>query len=131
MFGFIFLIAEGITKYAPSTIPSDYNESFGRITTHMASITSYSQNTSEQTGLVGSQSGGITDFIGFFFGQGYKAVQIFTGALSLLNVFVDEMIENVIGDNPLGAIVKTSLITIILIVIVALLLHFVIKSDRI
>ena len=132
MFGFVFFIAEGVDKYNPSTIPSDYNTSYlGKITDNMDSLTSVSQNTSSQTNLVGSTGGSISDYLGFFFGQAYKAGQVFIGGLGILNAFSDVIIEKTLGSNPLGGILKSVVLVLVLIITLAFLLHFVIKSDRV
>lgn len=132
IFGFVFLIAEGVTKYHPSTIPSDYNETFVSITDNLASMINITGNSSNQAAGVGSSSeSALSDFIGFFFGQGYKAIKILMSGVDILNVFVETGVDNTLGSNPMGEIVKTALLTIIVVIILALLLHFVIKSDRI
>lgn len=132
VFGFVFFLAEGVDKYNPSTIPSNYNESFIKITDSMQSLNNITVNSSGQSNIVGTGTSSIlSDFLGFFFGQAYKAGQVLIGGLSLLNVFVDEAITQVLGTSAMGAVVKGVLVTIILIMILAILLHFVIKSDRI
>jgi hypothetical protein len=132
LFGFVFFIAEGVQKYNPSNIPSDYNESFVKITTNMQGLTNIVDQTNNATTIVGTGDiNPLADFLGFFFGQAYKAGQVMIGGLSLLNLFADEAIKTTLGDNPLGSITKSVLLTIIAIIIISLLLHFVIKSDRI
>ena len=133
VYGFLFVIAEGVDKYHPSTIPSTYNESFGRINNNLAGLSSVADDTRNKTGLQGSEDGNaVSDFLGFFFGQAYKASQVFLGGIDVLSSFVDELTgSTLLGGTAMGSVVKVVLGTIIVVIILSFLLHFVIKSDRV
>lgn len=131
VFGFVFFIAEGVDKYNPSTIPATYTTTFANITSSMSELSSISNQTDAQSSIVGSGSSNIlTDFLGFFFGQAYKAGKTLIGGVKILNVFVNTGIDSTIGPNPMGSIVKSALLTMIVVLILAIILHFAIKSDR-
>ena len=131
LFGFLFFIAEGVTQYNPSQIPIDYNTTFYDLQTDLASLSDIANETNDKVGSIDGDSNAFTDFIGFFFGQGYKAVKTFVTGFKLLDNMTDELIDNTLGGSLLGSILKNQLLVIIVIVMVSLLLHFIIKSDRI
>jgi hypothetical protein len=131
LFGFLFFITEGVTQYNPSQIPTDYNTTFYDLRTDLASLEENANETDTGLNAISGDSNFVADFIGFFFGQGYKAIKTFVTGLNLLNAVKDEVIDNTLGSSDLGSILKSQIIVIILIIVVSLLLHFIIKSDRI
>jgi len=127
---FLFFITQGITIYNPSSVPTTYANSFSNISASMSTMNNYANETEQDINQFNGNTNAVTDFIGFFFGNGFKAVKTFIQGMKLTNVIVEEGVKNTIGGTEVGQTWKLAILTIITISLIAIILHFVIKSER-
>jgi hypothetical protein len=126
---FLLFISEGVTQYSPVSVPTTYANSFNNISVGTSSLNNIVNDT--ETGLkIDGNSNAVSDFIGFFFGNGYKAGKTFIEGMKLTNIIVNEGIENTVGSTGIGQSWKNAIGTIIIIALISILLHFIIKSER-
>lgn len=128
--GLFTFISDGITRYGV-TVPAGYNDSFAKITGTQSSLTSNINATYDDLNNIdSSNSGGITDFLGFFFNAGYRAAKTATGSITGINTMVDVAI----GSLPIGGYGATLKVLfmggILVAIVIGILLNFVIKSGR-
>lgn len=127
----VLFLADGINTYNPSNIPSNYNSSFYKISSGISNISQTSKDTETKINSLSGNNNAIADFIGWFFGNGYQAIKTFITSVEITSTIADESIDNTLGSTSLGQHWKAAIGTIITVIILALILHFVIKSDRI
>jgi hypothetical protein len=127
--GFLLFLSEGITTY-PDIIGSYDNSSLVRIQGASARLDNITRDVNEDLQETSGPSGGVSDFLGFFFSAGYKAGIAAITAVELNNILIDEFINNTIGGTAYGEILKAGLGMMVIIVIIAILLHFITKSER-
>lgn len=126
---FLLFISEGVTQYSPVSVPTTYANSFNNISTGTKELNNIVNDT--EGGLeINGNSNAVSDFIGFFFGNGYKAGKTFIEGMKLTNIIVNEGIENTVGSTSIGQSWKNAIGTIIIIALISILLHFIIKSER-
>jgi hypothetical protein len=130
--GLFYFISDGISSYS-ATPPSGYEDSFNRINSTFAELSTTINQTNDELGDIdtsGGILGSVTDFIGYFFNSGYKAAKV--AALSYKGV--NEMVDVSIGQMGLGSyggLLKGVLLAMILVVFaIGILLNFIIKSGR-
>lgn len=125
---FLFFLSEGITTY-PDIIGNYDNSSLVRIQNTANELRNITQGATSELQQTQGPSG-ITDFLGFFFGAGYKAGISLIVGVELTDVLIDETVKNITAGSAYGEILKSGLMMIVVIVIIAILLHFITKSDR-
>lgn len=130
--GLFTFLTDGVIQYGvESNLPSEYNQSFIVIKGELDNINKTTSGIKAQLSDITAQSG-ILDYLGFFFNAGYKAL---TGAGQItksLFIITDESIEVTGGLGETGGFLKTGIyMSIIIIFFVGILMHAVIKSDRI
>lgn len=115
---FTFLV-DGIDKYQPVNIPSDYNDSFVKIQNQINDINSISNETENDLKVDSSTNGGssITDFLGFFFSAGYTGLQTMVATAKLNFVLINEGVNNIAGGTAYGNVLKSALMTLVMIFI--------------
>lgn len=126
--GMFIFISDGVVQYNP-VIPSDWNRSFVAM---QGVIDDINQTTSEmRDGLTSIETkSGETDYLGAFFNNAYNSIKLAItvplGAMTMVDAGLSEL--------PLGAFgipLKTYLYTsLIILVFVGILMHAVVKSDR-
>jgi hypothetical protein len=126
---FLLFISEGVAQYNPVSVPATYANSFNNISTGTKSLNNIVNDTESGLDIKGN-SNAVSDFIGFFFGNGYKAGKTFIEGMKLTNIIVNEGIENTVGGTSIGQSWKNAIGTIIIIALISILLHFIIKSER-
>lgn len=124
--GMVLFLAGGVSTYNPT----GYNDSsFNKITDSFSEINEITNETKDKIDEVKSDDN-ILDRIGVFFSGGYSAVKVVAKSYDTLG----DMTDVAVDELPLGAYgstIKLAVGVIILIVIfVMILLHFLIKSDR-
>jgi hypothetical protein len=126
---FLLFISEGVAQYNPTSVPTTYANSFNNISTGTKELNNIVNDT--ESGLeIDGNTNAVSDFIGFFFGNGYKAGKTFIEGMKLTNIIVNEGIENTVGSTSIGQSWKNAIGTIIIIALISILLHFIIKSER-
>lgn len=125
---FLFM-SDGITQYNP-TVPSDYNDTFTTIMGVIDNINETASQTRDQLTSINSQSG-LTDYLGFFFSATYNTLKLIVKVPLSMFTFVDEGLTEL----PMGSyssLLKSYLyVAIIIFVFVGIIMHAIIKSDRI
>ena len=132
--GFLFFISDGVAKYNP-IVPDGYNKTFVKFQDNLNNISSSIGNTKEDLkvntngGFFGSNP--ITDFVGYFFNAGYKAMKTVTAIVELNFDLINDAVDNAFP-GAFGNIVRVAASIIILIVIlVTILMRTVTKGDTI
>ena len=127
--GIFLFMNDGINQYNP-TVPDQYNATFVRIQSVIGDINKTASDTRDSLTSLSTQSG-ITDYLGFFFNSAYNTVKLVVKIPLGMMTFVDEGINNI----PMGgydSLLKTYLyVAIIVFVFIGILMHAIIKSDRI
>jgi hypothetical protein len=125
-------LADGVVQYGvQNTLPSDFNNSYLIIQGELNQINKTTTGIKDQLSTITAQSG-VLDYLGFFFNAGYQAL---TGAGSITkSVFVitDTSLEGAGGFSTSGQLLKTFIYaSVIIMFFVGIIMHAVIKSDRI
>lgn len=123
---------DGIIQYnVSSTLPSDYNESYGIVRSELEQINKTTTSIKDQLQSITAQSG-VLDYLGFFFNAGYQAL---TGAGQITkSVFVitDTSLESTSSLGSSAELIKQLIYgAVIIVFFVGIIMHAVIKSDRI
>lgn len=127
---FLLFISEGVSTYNPSSIPADYANSFNNISANLKEISVSTDDTEQELDQISGNSNVVSDFLGFFFGNGYQAVKTFINGMKLTNIIAEEGVKNTLGSSELGNQWKSAIFTVVIVLLVSILLHFVIKSER-
>lgn len=133
--GAMLFMSDGIAQYSPS-VPSTYNQSLIKIQNISDTINRAAQNASQKLRIdsSGNDPARSIDFLGFFFNAGYTAANAIKAGVESLRVFIDITVTETplgSGDGAFGALVISVLgVGVVIILVVYLILHFVIKSDR-
>ena len=126
---FLLLLVNGVEKYNPTNIPTDYNKSFVRIQNNLAELSRITNDTDVSLNEQDSSSNVVTDFLGFFFGQGYKAAKVLVLGVNLNGVIINEATDNALTYTGMGETYKAVGLLLVFIFIILLLISFIIKSD--
>lgn len=123
---------DGITQYGVgSTLPSGYNASYTVIRSELGQINKTTTEIKNQLTSITAQSG-VLDYLGFFFNAGYQAL---TGAGQITkSVFVitDTSLESTESLGSSAELIKQLVYgSVIILFFVGIIMHAVIKSDRI
>ena len=125
--GLMLFMAEGVNKYSPSGYD---NSSMNKITQSLVEITNTTEETQKEIDKI-SGDGNIFDRIGAFFSSGYTAGKTVTDSYKTLDKMTDVAIDETVGVGSYGKTLKQTLPVIMLIIIfIGIILHFLIKSDR-
>jgi hypothetical protein len=127
--GLMIFLVDAIEQYQPSNIPADYNKSFVRIQNNLNSLSAISNSTSDSVSDLNGNQNIVQDFLGFFFGKGYKAATTLVEGVKLNAVILNEGIDNTLGATPIGSTIKNVGLLLIGAFILLMLLAFIIKSD--
>jgi hypothetical protein len=123
---------DGIVQYGvQSTLPSGFNDSYTIIQGELDQINQTTTTISNQLTSITAQSG-VLDYLGFFFNSGYQAL-IGAGSITR-SVFVitDTSLESAGGFGQSGALIKQFIYAAVMIIIfIGIIMHAVIKTDRI
>lgn len=123
---FAVFLGELNDKYAYDTV--SVNDSNFAVYNKLTQISNQTKDIEEQTDEINSQQN-VLDVIGSMFNSGYKALQLTKDSFSLFNSMVDSAF-NQIGLGETSRLFKTSIITIVLVIIViGIILSAVIKRD--
>ena len=128
---FTFL-TDGITQYGtPTNLPSSFNNSYSIINQQLNNINETTTGLKDQLTSISAQSG-VLDYLGFFFNAGYKAL---TGAgqiTSSVFVITDTSLDSAGGFGASGFLIKQLIYgAVIILFFVGIIMHAIIKSDRI
>lgn len=126
--GFLLFLTNGVTKYNPA-VPANYNDSFIKIQANLDELASISNETNDKLVDVKSDGNIVTDFLGFFFGKGYQAVQTLINGVKLNVVILDASVDNGLEATGFGGTIKAVGLLLISIFIILMLLAFIIKSE--
>lgn len=126
---FIFL-AESVTTYHPTGLPTDYNSSFVKITDQLTSI----ENSLNETNSVlkvetPTDTNSFSDYISFFFKAGYQSVVIAVKSVGLNNDIISMGIDSTIGESSNANIVKTALIAMVLLSVLVFIMGIIFKWE--
>lgn len=128
---FIFL-ADGINVYAPSAVPSAYNQSFVAIKEQLDSISNLTNatNTALKVKPPTNPLSGILDFIGFFFSAGYQALQIAVQSVNLNVLMVSQATDVIVGGTEYGNLLKAvGLVLLLIVIIIGILMSIIFKWE--
>lgn len=122
---------DGIQQYGvQSTLPSDYNASYVVIKGELGQINKTTSAIKDQLSTITAQSG-VLDYLGFFFNAGYQAL---TGA-GQITVSIFKIFDTSVMNTPLGSSIEPlkqlAYGAVIILFFVGIIMHAVIKSDRI
>ena len=124
----MLFMSEGVNKYSPE----GYNDTaMTRITESFKNISDTAEETQEKIDQVSGDDKNIFDRIGAFFSGGYVAGKTVADSYSTLDTMTDVAIDETVGVGGFGATLKSTIPVIMLIIIfIGIILHFLIKSDR-
>lgn len=128
--GFWIWIADGVDEYGIS-VPSDYNDTFITLEETLGELNSTLNSTRYDLEVDGVEDDNNNDFLGFFFNSAYSATKGVKGGVESLYTFTNLAVEN----TPLAGygrvIVQVFGALIVVVFVIYLLVHFVIKSERV
>jgi len=124
--GFVMVMGSMNTYYGtPTGYDSSKLSSFQESVDNLSVYTEEIKNETEKA----SEKSGVLDVIGDFFSAGYKAAKLSAKSVNVFEDFVNQGMTN-IGLGAFGEILKTAIISIVLIIIfVGILMRALIKSD--
>lgn len=131
--GFLVFISDGVSKYSV-TVPAGYNETLLKFQNNLNNISNSIGTTRDNLNV--NTNGGlginsITDFVGYFFNAGYKAMKTVTAVVELNFDLIDVVVDNAFP-GTFGDIVRVVFVIIILVVImIAILMRTLTKGDTI
>ena len=128
---FTFL-TDGISQYGtPSNLPTGFNNSYSIISQQLNNINETTESLKNQMTSITAQSG-LLDYLGFFFNAGYKALTSAGDITKSTFIITDTSLDNAGGFGSSGFIIKQLIYGIIIILFfVGIIMHAIIKSDRI
>lgn len=124
-----YFLSDGIAAYNPVNVPANYNQTAVRFQNSLNDINQTIAGVQGELSDINAQSG-VTDFLGFFFSAGYKAI-IGAGQISTTTAsFIDDSVD-VILPGRIGPLLKTGLyLSLLVIIFIGIILHAITKSDR-
>lgn len=128
---FTFL-TDGINQYGtPNNLPTNFNNSYSIINNQLNNINETTASLKNQMTSITAQSG-VLDYLGFFFNAGYKALTSAGEITESIFVITDTSLDNAGGFGSSGEKIKLLIYGIIIILFfVGIIMHAIIKSDRI
>lgn len=125
--GVFSLLADGIDKYSVS-VPADYNDSYAKIRAELDDINATTGKMKDQLETIKTSSG-VIDYLGFFFNSGYQALKTSGEITGSLFTFVDIGLESISPSD--GGFLKIIFYSsIIVLLFIGIIMHAIIKSDR-
>lgn len=128
----VVFISDGITNY---NYTGDYsNTSFIKIQNTYDRISNNTNSSIQKIQDITTCSNPLTcavDFVGYFFNSGYQALKNIVSSAELSYLIVDVATEEIVGGTSFGSNIKGMMIfTLLIIIFVGIILHAVVKSDR-
>ena len=126
---FFLFLNDGALQYS-TTLPSGYNHSFLAVQSTLSDINQTTSEIQTQLSSITAQSG-LLDYLGFFFNAGYKALTSAIKLVSSFFTFTDESLTVMGGAGAFGSTLKVALYSsLIVLFFIGIILHAIIKSDR-
>lgn len=123
---------DGIVQYGvTNTLPDEYNASYNVVKGELSEINKTVTGIKNQIKSISAQSG-LLDYLGFFFNAGYKALSGAGQITSSVFIITDSSLNSTESLGSSVDLIKQLIYaSVIIIFFVGILMHAVIKSDRI
>lgn len=122
---FSVFIADSYTAYAPSQYDNTSLATFDKLEQLNDLTQDIQHNTTDIT-----QENGILDVVGGFFSSGYKSLKVATGSITTVTAMSDDAFEIMGQHSSSTDLIKTALISILLIsIFIGVILSAIMKKD--
>lgn len=123
--GFVVFIGNVNSNYAPSSYNSSELDSFNKMSDVNLMVEQFNGNDTQVN------PEGTEDILGGIFASSYRSAQTLKGSASTMVSMVDDGVDNLPLSGGFGGNLKLALGSVIMIVItIAIFLHFITKSER-